>query len=67
MTRHLIRVAIESPYKGGVTTNEAFAEAVCRFAVLAGYAPFAMHLHYVRFLSDDIPEERGLGITCGLA
>lgn len=60
------RVAIESPYAGDVEANEAFAEAVCRWAVLAGYNPFAMHLHYTRFLDDEDPEERRAGIECGL-
>lgn len=62
-----IRVAIESYYRtGDVAANIAFAEAICRFAVSLGYAPFAMHLHYTRFLNDNIPDERALGIQCGL-
>lgn len=61
------RVAIESPYRGDRERNERFAEAVCRFAWLAGYNPFAMHLFFTRFLNDDVPEERADGIECGLA
>lgn len=60
-------VAIESPYKGDVARNEQFARNVCRYAVLAGYNPFAMHLLFPQFLRDGDQAERDVGITCGLA
>src|SRR5689334_5367734 len=73
-----IRVAIESPYKpygitpgtpeylAGIAKNEAFAEAACLHALEEGYNPFAMHLHFTRFLQDHNAEHRALGIQCGL-
>lgn len=60
-------VAIESPYAGDVKGNEEFARRACRHAIEEGYAPFAMHLLYPQFLDDQRPEERTIGIGCGLA
>lgn len=63
-------LAIESPYKGTpeqVRLNEQFAEAVCAYAVDCGYATFAMHLLYTRFLDDQNPAERLQGFECGLS
>lgn len=60
-------VVIESQYKGDVARNVAFCEAVCRWAVLQGFAPIASHLLYTRFLDDNVPDERAAGIDCGLA
>lgn len=31
-----------------------------------GEAPFAMHGFYTRYLDDNVPEERLLGMQCGL-
>ena len=64
-------VAIESPFKGkdvgDVRRNRVFAQNVCRYAVLEGYNPYAMHLFFTQFLKDGDAEERKLGINCGLA
>mgnify|MGYP006303505937 CR=1 FL=1 len=59
------RLIVESPYAGDVEMNEAFAENVCRFAVKAGYNPYASHLLFTRFLDDEVAEERRAGIGCG--
>jgi hypothetical protein len=40
--------------------------ATCRAIALAGGVPFAPHLLYPRFLDDTAPEERAIGIACGL-
>jgi hypothetical protein len=56
--------------EGLVTTqhdHELLAEELCYFAAKAGFAPFAPHIHYTRFLDDKVPEERQIGIECGLA
>jgi len=62
-------VLIESPYAGDVALNVAYARACVRDSLLRGEAPFAMHLHYTQpgVLQDSVPEERTLGIECGLA
>lgn len=60
-------VSIESPYKGDMDKNREFARNVCRYAVNAGYNPYAMHIFFTQFLEDGSPEERATGIECGLA
>ena len=37
----------------------------CAFAVKSGYIPYASHLFFPQFLSDDNPKERELGIFMG--
>ncbi len=61
-----IKVAIESPFKGDEKKNEEFCRNICRYAVLNGFNPFAMHIFFTQFLKDSVKEERHLGITCGL-
>jgi hypothetical protein len=74
------RVAIESPYRpkgidpvreperyrAAEKRNEEYAEKLCRFAVDAGFNPYAMHLFFTRFLDDKIEAHRNSGITMGL-
>lgn len=60
-------VAIESPLKGDIQRNQEFCKNVCRFAIMNGFNPFAMHLFFTQFLDDTIEEERNLGIKSGLA
>jgi len=62
----LKKVAIESPYKGDVTKNTEFCQNVCKWAILNGLNPFAMHLFFTLFLNDSVELERNLGINCGL-
>ena len=60
------RVFICSPY-GGSERNMLIAVELCQRAMAAGMAPFAPHALYPQWLSDATPEDRGLGIVCGLA
>lgn len=58
-----MRVYICSPYSGDISENVRVAEALCRQAIRKGYAPFAPHLFYPKFLDDEKTDERLLGIT----
>ena len=60
------RVYLCSRYAGDTARNEAVAEELCRRVIKAGHAPFAPHIIYTRFLDDQNPSERELGIACGL-
>jgi len=60
------RVFICSKYAGDVARNTVIAERLCRKAIAEGYAPFAAHLLYTRFLDDAIPSERTAGQACAL-
>ena len=60
------RVFICSQYAGNVEHNIETALALCGIAVGAGCAPFAPHLLYTRFLDDNDPAQRDLGISLGL-
>jgi hypothetical protein len=55
-----------SPYRGDIEANVAFAKRCCLEVIRAGETPFAPHLFFTQFLDDDIPDERELGIKCGL-
>ena len=61
------RIFLCSRYAGDTVRNKSVAERLCRRAIEAGHAPFALHLLYPRFLNDEDPTERELGIACGLA
>lgn len=61
------RVMIESPYAGDIACNIAYAQMAVQHSLSLGEAPFAMHLLYPQVLRDEVPEERELGISCGLA
>ncbi len=50
----------------GIQRNVRFAEMVCLLVAQAGGAPYAPHLLLTRFLHDHIPEQREMGIQCGL-
>lgn len=69
MIEEMPLVLLESPYAGDVETNLRYARACMRDSLKRGESPFAMHLLYTQegILSDDIPEERNLGIEAGLA
>ena len=47
--------------------NIALAESICRYAVSKGYVPYAPHLYFPQFLSENDPEERETGILMGLS
>ena len=59
------KVFICSPLRGDVYKNILYAKKYCRFAVESGYRPFAPHLFFPRFLSDENEAERRLGIRMG--
>lgn len=60
------RVFICSRYACDIEHNVEVAQSLCRMAVDAGCAPFAPHLLFTQFLSDDDPTQRELGIALGL-
>jgi hypothetical protein len=59
-------VYICSPYRGDVQHNIRLAERYCLFAISRDATPFAPHLHYTRFLDDNVNRERRIGISCGV-
>lgn len=59
------KVFICSPLRGDVYKNILNAKKYCRFAVESGYIPFAPHLFFSRFLSDENEAERRLVIRMG--
>lgn len=65
------RVFICSPYRANgpdaVRRNVEAAEMACRLALEAGFAPFAPHLLYTRFLNEGDEREREAGIVAGVA
>jgi hypothetical protein len=61
------RVFICSPFAGEIERNIGVAKALCQKAMKQGYAPFAPHLLYPRFVDDLNPDERAAGINCGLS
>ena len=62
-------VIVESPFKGDVALNIAYARACIHDSLRRGESPIASHLLYTQpgVLDDNIPEERQLGIDAGLA
>lgn len=60
-------VYICSPFAGEVEANIEAARRYSRFAVDAGYIPFAPHLLFPQFLDDTNPDERQLGLFFGNA
>lgn len=63
------RVILESPYKGDIETNVAYARRALRHSLSLGESPIASHLLYTQpgVLDDNIEEERNWGIEAGLA
>ena len=55
-------VYICSPFSGDEQDNTQKARRYCRFAVAAGYAPYAPHLFFPQFMNDSNQEERELAI-----
>ncbi len=66
MTR---KVILESPYGGDIERNVRYARACVRDSLLRFEAPIASHLLYTQpgILNDEIPAERNMGISAGLA
>jgi hypothetical protein len=65
----MITVVLESPYAGNIAENTRYARACMHDCLRRNEAPFASHLLYTQIgvLSDELPEERALGIKAGLA
>lgn len=58
---------IESPFAGPARNiNILYARLCCRDSIERGEVPFASHLFFTQFLSDDDKAERDLGIKAGL-
>lgn len=65
------RVILESPYAGFTDAERNANVEYARDALLdslgRGEAPIASHLLYTQVLSDEVPDQRKLGIEAGLA
>lgn len=61
------RVYICSPLSGDIEGNVKRALEYCRVAVRAGCVPYAPHVYFTRFLDDEMPAERKIGIDEGLS
>jgi hypothetical protein len=63
----MLRVIIESPYRGDLARNIAYARTAVRHSLDLGEAPFAAHLLYTQpgILDDDLPRERAIGLQAG--
>jgi len=59
-------VFICSPYKGDIEVNTSRAKRYGRFAVTKKQVPIIPHLMYPRFLDEDNPDERAMGLEMGL-
>jgi len=68
--REMIPCVIESPFRGKdkaeESRNRAYLNKLIRWCVMNGYTPYASHKQLVDSLDDSDPEERELGILCGL-
>jgi len=60
------KVYICSPYRGDIESNVKNALRYCRYAVERGYYPVCQHIYLTRFLDDNIPSERELGLSLGI-
>ena len=55
-------VIIESPYKGKVKQNLAYAKKCMFDSLMRGESPFASHLLYTQVLDDAIKKQRDMGM-----
>ena len=60
-------VILESPYAGGVKQNIIYNKICVLDSLYRNEAPILSHLLYTQFLDDNVPKERALGISAGLA
>lgn len=58
-------IVIESPYAGDKEENIKYAIECMKDSLSRGESPYASHLLFTRFMNDDIPEERKMGIEAG--
>ena len=59
-------VYVCSPFSGNLESNVENTRRYCRFAVDSGFIPFAPHLLFPQFMSDEVPEERELALFMGI-
>ena len=55
-----------SPCRGDYEKNIIKAQEYCREAMNDGLLPLAPHVYFTQFVDDSNPEERKLGLRCGL-
>ncbi|GHV06395.1 hypothetical protein FACS1894217_04980 [Clostridia bacterium] len=55
-----------SPYRGDIKRNIEFAKAACQFVRNYGLKPFAPHLVFTKYLDDNDPKQRRIGIALGI-
>lgn len=65
----MIRVVLESPYRGDIARNIAYARRCVKDSLSRGESPLASHLLYTQdgILDDNDPDQRRLGIEAGRA
>jgi hypothetical protein len=59
-------IFVSSKLRGDIENNMKLAECLCRIVALRGFVPVAPHIIFTRFLDDNSPNERELGLSCGL-
>lgn len=64
--KYMPKIYICSPFSGDTQANIEKARRYCSFAVDRGYIPYASHLFFPQFMSDDDPEQRALGLFMGM-
>lgn len=64
--KYLPKIYICSPFAGDTRRNIEKARRYCAFAVKQGYIPYAIHLFFPQFMSDDDPAQRELGLFMGM-
>lgn len=63
------RVILESPFRGSILANIAYARECLRDSLARGEAPLASHLLYTQpgLLNDELESQRQQGIAAGHA
>jgi len=60
------KIFVCSPLRGDLEGNQKKAEQYCKQVCELGYAPYAPHLFFTRFLDDNVEWERNTGILGGI-
>ena len=64
--KYMPKIYVCSPFTGNTERNIEKARRYCAFAVKQGYIPYASHLFFPQFMSDDDPAQRELGLFMGM-
>ena len=64
--KYLPKIYVCSPFAGDTQRNIEKARRYCAFAVKKGYIPYASHLFFPQFISDNDPAQRELGLFMGM-